>query len=278
MSEKEADEAWLPAEALALVMSVQRLESLRDASAWRLMVASHPAAPTALLECLAQDQGEQVRQAVAGNPNTPWHILEHLAPEFPRAFLHNPVGPVQILAHPEQISRDETLWMALLREAPIPAHWWNWLLNSPPLSASQTIHLHVQYAGETSDMYGVLQQGEEEALLTLVDILTSACVQGVTLPALTDNPQVNLSTLSCEQLIRDHLRELAFCGEKRVRVAALANPLVPVDVLSILALDPNQHEGVRWTVAEHTLMPVEVLRTLALDKDEWVRYLVASHE
>lgn len=68
-----------------------------------------------------------MRANVASNPNTSWPTMETLAWEFPHVFLHNPVGPLQMIANSEQISTDKAFWEAVLREAPIPEGWANWL-------------------------------------------------------------------------------------------------------------------------------------------------------
>ncbi|HET8844617.1 MAG TPA: hypothetical protein VFN35_24315, partial [Ktedonobacteraceae bacterium] len=104
-------------EAYNTATSVERLVELSEDPALRIMVAGNPASPTNLLALLAQDHDVQVREQVASNPNTPWPVLEQLAWEFPHAFLYHPVGSLQVMAHSEQISTDETFWGALLREA-----------------------------------------------------------------------------------------------------------------------------------------------------------------
>lgn len=103
MPQQEADKQE-QAEASNSATSAQCLEPLRSNPHLRSAIAGNPAAPAQVLEQLATDQDAQVREQVAGNPNTPWLILERLAWEFPRQFLHNSAGPLQILAHPGQIS------------------------------------------------------------------------------------------------------------------------------------------------------------------------------
>src|SRR4051812_1083296 len=134
--------------------SAQRLETLSTDMSLRRIVVSNPAAPASLLVQLAQDQDVQVRQAVASNPNTPWQTLEYLAKEFPYEFLHNPIMAFHLLANPEQIRTDDTFWEVLLRAAPIPEPWWNWLMRDPKWSISETTRLHIQYAGEATHPYG----------------------------------------------------------------------------------------------------------------------------
>lgn len=174
-------------EARNAATNVERLEELSDTSTAQIMVARNPVTPARLLERLAQDQNAQVRAAVASNPNTPWLTLEELAWEFPQAFLHNPLGPLQMVAHPEQISRDEAFWGAVLREAAIPPWWWSWLRSYPTADLSHLLRLHIQEAGEATSPNRVIQQGEEIDLLMLVQLLTVTAIQGTALPLQAPN-------------------------------------------------------------------------------------------
>src|SRR5690242_5288633 len=136
-------------EASSPFASEQRLQDPGMDSQMRALVAANPTTPGSLLELLASDPEEEIRARVASNPNTPWKILENLAREFPTAFLHNAMGPLQLIAYPEQVCTDEHFWNGLLRETVIPDHWWQWLMSHPTLSTTRAVRLHVQYAGET---------------------------------------------------------------------------------------------------------------------------------
>lgn len=224
---------------------------------------------------LAQDQDVQVREQVAGNPNTPWQILEQLAWEFPHAVLHNPVGPLQLLAHPEQISTNGAFRETLLREAAIPSLWWNWLKSHPTLSKSPTMWLHIQHAGETAHPFGMPQEDDEGTLLILVELLTAACTQGGSLPACTSKTLAGQVETGCEQLINVHLQWLAQSADQEVRRRVAKHPHVPVEILHRLAKDTDWR--VREAVAVHLQTPVEVLPLLARDISAKVRGTVAAH-
>jgi len=253
-------------EARNLTTSTQRLEDLSADLRLRSVVAGNPAAPANLLERLAQDQDEKVREQVASNPNTPWKTLERLAAEFPQAFLHNPAGPLQMVAHPEQITIDKAFWAAILQEASIPAPCWSWLRNHPSLGASQAVHLHVQYVGETAFPCGVPMVGDESTLLTLVELLTTHA-RSVPIPA-------DL-LVSYEQIAGRHLQWLAHCADAQVRQAVAENEQTPAEVLSILAQDEDA--GVQAFVASHARTPGEVLQALAQETSEIVRRKVAEN-
>jgi hypothetical protein len=232
----------------------------------RRIVAGNPAAPAHLLEILAADQDEQVRENVAGNPNTPWQTLEQLAWEFPYAFLHNPVGPLQMVAHPEQISTNGWFWDALLRSATIPSLWWDWLLSHSILSTSQSMRLHVQYAGEASSFSGTSQETDEQVLLTLAVLLTTASARKMPPPTLPSTVSARQAMTTDEQAVEKLLRRLARSSKKDIRRAIASNQQTPVLVLRTLARDKNG--WVRAAVAEHSQTPVDVLRMLAQDDYE----------
>lgn len=288
--ERRQEEARNPATHL------QRLETLCTDSALRILVAGNPAAPLHLLEILAQDQDEVVRQAVASNPNTPWKTLEELAWEFPKEFLHNPAGSLQMLAHPEHICTNKLFWDALLRTAPIPSLWWNWLRSHPILSGSQAMRLHVQYAGELVSFNDPFQENEA---FTLMHLLLEASRQGVSLLPQKGESFVQMQLLTAdvdleapmavfantlfpdhaettgEELLKEHLRRLAGHVDPLVRQAAAHHPYMPVEMLAALAQD--QDARVRWEVARNKQTPTEVLFILAQDQDWEVREVVAWH-
>lgn len=263
----EPDRLWQE-EANHPETSAERLIELSADAHLRSVVASNPSAPASLLEQLAEDQDPQVRLGVAGNPNTPWPTLEHLAWEFPCAFLHNPAGPLQMVACPEQISTKETFWGAL------PSPWWSWLKSYPVLSTSQAVHLHVQYAGEATHLYDVPHDEEEGVLLTRVELLTAASEQGMYGHILGD------STVSgqplCQNIIRASLQRLAHGLDPEVRQAVASHPQTPAEVLQKLAQDEDPM--VRKGVAEQMQTPEEILLVLAQDKDPMVRLVVAKRE
>lgn len=256
--------------------SSQRLETLSAYPELRPLVASNPVTPAHVLAPLASDPNALVRQAVAGNPNTPWQTLEKLAIEFPHEFLHNPVGSLQLMAHPEQISTDGVFRAALLREAPLPSLWWNWLGDHSESNPDDPLRSHIQTAGETPHWYGVPRQGDEWELLILVELISAALAQGMTFPALTDPL---LSETSLKQIIRDHLQWLSQSASEEWwwmegwGVVA-SNELMPEELLQTLA--QNEEGNVRQAVASHSQTPVEILRALATDQDFQVRSSVAE--
>ncbi len=259
----EHEEAQHPA------TSAQRLVELSANPRLRPLVAGNPAAPANLLEGLAEDQDSQVRQIVANNPNTPWSVLERLAWEFPHAFLTNPVGSLQVLARPEQISTDSLFWDALLRVAELPLLWWNWLNSHPVLHAHPALRCHVRIAGETLHFAGDPLEAED-LLLRLVELLMMASDQHVPLPVLRlpDQP-----VIAGEQIIVEHLRRLAQSKTGEVRRCVAGHPGTPEDVLHLLARDPN--EEVRAAVARNPHMHEEALRSLAHDQSARVRAALA---
>lgn len=272
----EPEQSW-KAEASHPETSAQQLTKLSTDPHLCRIVAANPSAPGNLLEQLARAQDRLVRQAVASNPNTPWHMLEQLAWEFPREFLHNPVGQLQILAHSEHISTKDLFWGSLLRETLIPSHWWMWVKSHPTLGTSQMVRLHVQYAGEVEHPYDVPQNEEEHVLLTLVELLAAASEQEETYGYARENhPLADQPASLCQNSIEAYLQRLAHGLDPEVRQAVAAHPYIPVKVL--LGLAQDEDPAVRKIVAEQMQTPGEILHRLAQDKDPMVCLPVARQE
>lgn len=241
----------------------------------QLMVASNPATSAYLLEDLAEHQDKEVRRAVASNPNTPWWTLEHLAEEFPQAFLSNPVAPLQIVAHPEQITLDGQFWDHLLKEATIPALWWSWLRSHPASEVSQMVRLHVQYAGEAPHPFGIAGQEEENDLLTLAELLMMALSHGFSLPALTSAPPASQPLHTGEWMVEEQLHWLIRAAGAQVRQVVAGNELTPEEVLLMLAGDKDA--GVQEALAGNLQTPAQVLQRLMYEPGD-VRKALASNE
>lgn len=272
----QAHQPLLPEEAGQFSTSEERLRELSMYSELRGIVAGNPSAPANLLEIFSEDQDVQVRQAVAGNPNAPWRTLQRLAREFPHVFLHNPAGPLQMVAHSEQISIYDEFWNAVLRATVIPPLWWNWLQSHPYLNTSQAVCLHVQYAGEAASFTGTPQEVDEDTLLTLAELLSVAVHQGIPLPALASKNLAGQSAGMDEHIVREHFQWLAQHTSHYIREMVALNPHMPRELLLILAQD--QDWSVRMAVASNPQTPPEILQTLAHDQEANVRAYVASHE
>ncbi|HET8843963.1 MAG TPA: hypothetical protein VFN35_21035 [Ktedonobacteraceae bacterium] len=275
--------------------STERLEELSHDPALRVFVASNPAAPALLLETLATDPDAQVRAAVASNPNAFWPTLEDLSWEFPRAFLHNPLGPIHLVAHPEQISTDGMFKDNLFREASIPPHWWAWLTNQPsnisedednrivqgflqvhyedwwdwfdsPTGWSPAASLHIQQAGETSDLYGLsLESSDVADILQRIEMLTAATVQGAQVPDLVEDFPCGPIRTSAKQLISAILQSFSQSTDPRVQWVLAHNPLMPAETLQTLAEDEDPN--VREAGAGNERVLAVVLQAPVLDAD-----------
>jgi hypothetical protein len=60
--------------------------------------------PEILLDLIRRTHSKTIRRLIAGNPNTPIHILTRLTSEFPQAVIENPVFALIELANPDSIS------------------------------------------------------------------------------------------------------------------------------------------------------------------------------
>ena len=63
-------------------------------------VAKNSSAPLDLLEVLSRERDPLVKEALAGNPNTPLPALLRLAVEHPARLLENPALPLLLLENP----------------------------------------------------------------------------------------------------------------------------------------------------------------------------------
>ncbi|HET8846507.1 MAG TPA: hypothetical protein VFN35_33900 [Ktedonobacteraceae bacterium] len=301
MSQQEGDEQQR-AEAANPATSAQRLEALSTNPFLRRIVAGNPAASALLLERLAQDQDEAVCQAVASNPNTPWKTLEALAEAFPQAFLHNPVGLWYLLGQPEHISTDAMFCGALLREESIPSLWWIWLRDHAGPDVHRLMHMHVQSAGETSQVYGLLEEEEEEVIFSLVELSSMACAQGMMLPPVKRETPIGPWVVTGKEIVEERLHWLVHHSDDRMRIAGASHELTPAKALLALASDEkasvreavarneqtlpewlrllaeDQQHKVRLGVAENQRTPPEILHLLAKDQEVWVREAVARNK
>lgn len=251
----------------------KHLKALSADPRLRIVVAGNPAAPASLLEDLAREEDASVRLAVAGNPNTSWPTLLRLAREFPHAFLHNPVGLLQMLSDPTQINADERFWHTLLRVASIPALWWTFLSKLPALRTSTILRLHILVAGETRQPFGALQMEDEFTQLTLVELLTAARLQEKTPP--TDEALANQSGPTLDHILKAYLQQLARSDDEKIRAAVAPHELMPAELLAEMARD--EQAQIRQGVAHNAQVPSELLPLLALDTDQTVRKAVATH-
>ena len=148
----------LRAEAANIDTLPARLDELARQPGLMLIVAANPATSGETLEKLLVHKDKAIRQAVAGNPNTPVRHLLGLAQEFPGEFLSNPVLPLLTLSQPDFIKGLHTTgWLQLLRHDRVPSVWLKWIqqgmilpLNWQRRDIMNELQFHVAIAGEAT--------------------------------------------------------------------------------------------------------------------------------
>ena len=227
------------------ILSREKDENIRGA------VAKNPNTPREVLTALSGDSWEYVRSFVARNPNTPREVLTALsgdANEYVRSFVAgNPNTPPEVLA---ALSKDKA--------QNIP----NIIAKNPSTPPEVLIAL----AGHKDEyvLRGVAENPNTppEALIAL------AALAG-------DTEYVRLKVAANPNTPREALIALAGDTDGYVRAAVAGNPNTPREVLT--ALSGDKDETVRYVVAQNPNTPREVLTALSGDANEYARTAVAEN-
>ncbi|MBE9176758.1 hypothetical protein IQ225_18170 [Synechocystis salina LEGE 06155] len=93
------------AEAQSESTSPERLRELAQEPELAVVVASNVITPPELLEELSHSKDQSVREACAGNPNTPTEVLLLLAGQFTEQLLENPVFELLLIENPNLVAQ-----------------------------------------------------------------------------------------------------------------------------------------------------------------------------
>lgn len=126
----------------------------RRAPSLALRVAQNTAAPAALLVWLMNHQEENIRRAVAQNPNAPRKALLHLALQFPAEVLDNPGFLLLTLEDPSFFSSLSPQLLVRLLSQPAP----------PPALLALAIRSPHELARTTAAQHPALQAAQRFAL------------------------------------------------------------------------------------------------------------------
>jgi hypothetical protein len=266
-----------------------------------LELALNPSTAPELLEQLALHQDAEVRQKVAGNPNTPSSVLFKLAEEFPGEFFNNPVFPLLSLENPHfyKVIPDNTLRNLLVHES-VPDGWFEWasserniqLLYSVvanPITSRNILEnintydnmvceekqMHVNYSGEiTSGWHDVFQEkfqlwkkkhySSSEKMVILWDLGIIHQSQLLQLPSKVKRNIIKQT--NSPQLIETILTNRP---SKRIRLACAENIFTPVSYLIKLACD-NDNE-VREGAMCNPNIPREIIQ------EYYQQHMISNH-
>jgi hypothetical protein len=264
----------------------------------RLVLAAAENMPSDVLHQLATDSALEVRQAVAGNPNTPIETLFNLGKEFPDEITANPIFSIQLLAEPES----HFVQLSLARSSKTSENILNKLSNIPneeilcavaqnlatPTTILEKLVRHTPKFYHRDDSDG----SEYKRLFSIIAKHPNTSVESLTrLAALT---YLNISSALAENPNTPLclLNEFAIWRNLETHRALLRNPKLPVSILEILAAEDNQeirlavkvHPNVSQTAIDicdfvegKPETPVYILEKLASDRSYNIKSLVARH-
>ncbi|HLW03283.1 MAG TPA: hypothetical protein VKT82_31860 [Ktedonobacterales bacterium] len=291
--------ADLLAEAANIDTPLGRLDELALLPELMPIVAANPATSGETLVKLMAQKDTAVRQAIAGNPNTPVRHLLTLAREFPLEFLSNPVLPLLNLSQPDFIKKlPQDGWLQLLRYDLVPSVWLKWIQQGLILPLSwqrsnlvQELQFHVSIGGEATRGWEkqakktLQQDGRIQNYLyrvnTQVFLLSMLAFPGL---AAQWGAELRNARTELQRLVLEHTPELdgatlavlARVADLSVRCAVARHPRAPAKVLLKL-IDYGSEPAVRRAAASNPYITVKLLRRLAGDDDATVRQAVAHH-
>jgi hypothetical protein len=264
----------------------------------RLVLAAAENMPSDVLHQLATDSALEVRQAVAGNPNTPIETLFNLGKEFPDEITANPIFSIQLLVEPES----HFVQLSLARSSKTSENILNKLSNIPneeilcavaqnlatPTAILEKLVRHTPKFYHRDDSDG----SEYKRLFSIIAKHPNTSVESLTRlanltylnisPALAENPNTPVYLLN----------EFAMWRNLEMNWALLHNPKLPVSILETLATQDNRE--IRLAVKAHPNVsqtaidicdfidskpgtPIYILEKLASDRSYHIRSLVARH-
>ncbi|MBW4506491.1 MAG: hypothetical protein KME64_08280 [Scytonematopsis contorta HA4267-MV1] len=269
--------------------SPERLnELLQKSPELAAVIANNENTSPELLQELSTSEDEQIRQAVAANPNTPTDVLFKLGEEFPQELLDNPVFSLLLLENPNFMQDiPEATLVNLIKLPSIPDSFLQWVLNSsnepqilffitmnPKVSKEdlqklinkfqrhwnseqiqQVAKLHVNWSGE-------MEWGWEEAALEVVqkrqlykDRIVHKELSEYSLWQIGVIPESFLTTLDFKTITK-----------------IAQHPETPGYILQALLKNPRAAiNKVRVAIASNLNTPVHLLEELAGDENKRVR-------
>jgi hypothetical protein len=263
----------------------------------RLVLAAAEDTPSEVLQQLATDSEKAVRQAVAGNPNTPIDTLLKLGAEFRDEITTNPIFSIQLLAEPEShfvrlsLARSSTTSEKVLAKlSKIPDEDILCAIAQNPATSATILESLVRNTPRLDDwddsdgseydrLFSFIAKNPKtpsELLLHLASLHLNIEI------TLAENPNTPLPLLE------------KFAGWRNIQMhkALARNPGLPSALLEILAGEDNRE--LRYAIKAHPHVsptaidicnfvegkpevPVYILEKLAGDRREQVRRLVAQH-
>lgn len=254
--------------------------------------ARDPACKPERLRALASQGDQEVRRAVAGNPNTPEDVLYRLAVRFPREFLENPVLDLLLLVNPNFLAEmpeyarrrilaqprvevgylrwvlkhgDTKALLSLAQNPATPPETLEPLLAHPVPAVAEAARLHVSLEASPLESAWWWLEGDSEAV-ELRQLAVSGLIPNWLTPRLAreSDPALRAILAASEATTPEVLEALLFDEDEDVRRAARANPAMPKESLELLS---RLEAG----------LPGEARLELLAHGHVWMRSLVARY-
>lgn len=250
-------------------------------------VAQNPSTPTSVLEHLAKDKNSDVRSCVAHNPTTPRSVLEHLARDKNSAVrslvAQNPTTPTSVRASIlEHLAKDRKSevrsWVARNPFTPLS------LLEHLAEDSSEFVRRDV--ADNLSTPAAVLESLAEDP----EDYVRSGVVENPSIPpSLLERWFYEKSEILHQKIASlrsspetsvnrwDRYADELTVGDAELFLADIArNPSTPVSTLERLT-GIKRKKNIQYGLAQNPSTPVLVLESLAVEKSVGVREGVARN-
>jgi hypothetical protein len=238
------------------------------------------------LQELAQSAKQDVRQGVAGNPNTPTAVLLKLGEEFPAQLLNNPILPFLLLENPRLVEDiPPSTLQNLLKQDNVPASFLEYAADSPSLGIRlavamnpktskaqlerlqqrsrdqgvETARLHINWAGE-------MTSGWDEAAREAMQSLTPTLHDGAFLEELVQIKAI-------PEFVVQRLIQQAHYNTTLGVIAA--SPHTASEVLRQLSNHPNRN--VQDAVATNPNTPTDILEEWGEGRDHFILQLVLQN-
>jgi hypothetical protein len=273
-----------------------------------LLAAKDPQTPPERLAELSKSENQEIKAAVAENPNTPMKTLWRLGEYFPAELLKNPMLALLPLENPNfllDISIYTFVKMAYHPDCP------SWIYESaasvatlrhfiatnprtPPTILETLVnesedHIRIALAKNPNSSPTLLANlAKDESISVLVSLAKNPNTPLELLAALAthEDSEVQAGVAQNVETTPEILSSLS-SGDRLVRACIAAHSKASIPLLEQLSKDPNS--DVRVNVAENPNTPIEVLAYLAQDEGDteqitnrategyWVRVAVAHN-
>ncbi len=240
-------------------------------------VAKHPKCPPELFQQLATDHRSLIRRYVAGNLNSPTELLQQLATDedewVRKDTVQNPNCPLQALRQLANDNESHVRW-CVAGNANCPGELLQQLVhNEDKWEMKKAVLEHPNCPVETLQKFAT---DSDENVRWLVARNPNCPVELLQQLAVDEDEDIRKEVARNPNCPIKTLEQLATDEDKYVRKAVAGNPNCPIETLQQLASDEGQ-SALKEDIAENPNSPTKLLQQLAVDEDKDIREAVARN-